>query len=66
MKSVLSPMFGFTAGGGARYELLEPGGKVQLGLYASGDALYNHYFDSFFITQRLAGYGTVGIEGDFE
>jgi hypothetical protein len=62
----LSTMFGVTLGAGARYALLEPGGKVQLGLYASGDALYNHYFDTFFITQRLAGYGTVGIEGEFE
>jgi hypothetical protein len=62
----LSMMIGATAGGGARFALLDPGGKIQLGLYASGDALYNHYFDSLFITQRLAGYGTLGIEGDFE
>lgn len=62
----LSPMIGITLGGGTRYALTEPSAKIQLGVFASVDALYNQYFNSLFVQNRLAGYGTVGIEADFE
>ena len=62
----LSPMFGVTLGGGARFGLTQPGGKIQLGLVATADGLFNDYFNSLYIKTRLAGYGTFGIEADFE
>jgi hypothetical protein len=62
----LSPMLGITLGGTGRIGLTSPESKLQLGVFASADALYNHYLDSLYVTDRLAGYGTVGIEGDFE
>lgn len=62
----LGPMFGVTLGGTGRVALTSAESKVQLGLFASADALYNHYLDALYVTDRLAGYGTFGIEGDFE
>lgn len=62
----LSPMFGVTLGGTGRIAITSAESKLQLGLFASADALYNHYLDSLYVTDRLAGYGTIGIEGDFE
>lgn len=62
----LSPMIGITAGGGVRYALTEPGGKFQLALFSSADLLFNYYVNTLYIRTRFAGYGTVGIEADFE
>ncbi len=62
----LSPMLGATGGGGLRYSLTEPGGKIDLAVYVSADALFNYYFNSLYIKTRLGGYGTVGFEAEFE
>lgn len=62
----LSPMFGVTAGGGARYALTEPGGKMEIAVFASADALFNYYLNTLYVNTRLAGYGTLGIEANFE
>lgn len=62
----LSPMWGVTGGGQFRFALTPSENKIQLGLFASGDVLYNRYLDSLYTKSRIAGYGTVGIEGDFE
>ncbi len=62
----LSPMVGLTGGGTARCAITRPGEKLQVALFLSADALYNHYFNSLYLTDRLAGYGTIGIEADFE
>lgn len=62
----LSPMFGITLGGTGRIGLTSPESKLQLGVFLSADALYNRYLDSLYVKDRLAGYGTLGIEGDFE
>lgn len=62
----LSPMLGFTGGGGARFALTEPKGSFQLALFSTADALYNQYINSLFIRNRLAVYGTLGLEADFE
>jgi hypothetical protein len=62
----LSPMLGLTGGGGLRYALTDPGGKITIALFTSGDVLYNYYLNTLYLKTRLAGYGTVGIEGDFE
>ncbi|MBX3190117.1 MAG: DUF3570 domain-containing protein [Labilithrix sp.] len=62
----LSPMFGVTLGGGARYVLTDPSSKSQVALFTAADALYNQYFNALYVTNRLAFYGTLGIEADFE
>lgn len=62
----LSPMLGFTGGGGARFALTDPKGSFQLALFSTADALYNQYINSLFIRNRLAIYGTLGLEADFE
>jgi tetratricopeptide (TPR) repeat protein len=62
----LSPMFGITVGGGTRFALTSPGSKVQLAVVASADALFNYYLNALYLRTRLAGYGTLGLEADFE
>jgi hypothetical protein len=62
----LSPMFGVTLGGGARFLLTDPGGKIQLAIVANVDGLFNYYLNTLYIRTRLAGYGTIGFEADFE
>jgi tetratricopeptide (TPR) repeat protein len=62
----LSPMFGVTGGGGVRYALTDPGGKFQLAVFSTADVLFNYYINTLFIRTRFAGYGTIGIEADFE
>jgi Protein of unknown function (DUF3570) len=62
----LSPMIGITGGGGVRYALTSPGRSFQLAVFANADALFNYYANTLYIRTRLAGYGTLGIEADFE
>lgn len=62
----LSPMVGMTAGGGVRYALTDPGGKFQLAVFSSADVLFNYYINTLYIRTRFAGYGTIGLEADFE
>ncbi len=61
----LSPMLGFTLGGGVRYAVTESP-QFELAFVLTADALYNHYFNSLYIQNRLAGYGTLGVEATFE
>lgn len=62
----LSPMLGITLGGGARFALTDPQSKFQFAIFSTVDALYNRYINTLYITDRLAVYGTLGIEADFE
>jgi hypothetical protein len=62
----LSPLLGLTGGGGARIAATDPTSKLQLGFYATGDALFNYYVNSLYVRTRLAFYGTIGVEADFE
>jgi hypothetical protein len=62
----LSPMFGVTLGGGARFALTSPATKIQLAVVATADGLFNYYLNALYIRDRLAGYGTIGLEADFE
>jgi hypothetical protein len=57
----LSPLVSMTGGAAAWWRLTE-----SWTLYASADALYSIYFDSLYTTDRIAGYGTIGIEAEFE
>jgi tetratricopeptide (TPR) repeat protein len=62
----LSPFLSVTGGGGFRYALTPPDSKVQVGVSLLGDAMYSRYFNALFIKQRLAEYGTIGVDGEFE
>ena len=61
----LSPMVGVTLGGGMRFGLIDSS-KFQLALVATADGLFNYYFNTLYLRSRLAGYGTIGLEADFE
>lgn len=62
----LAPMFGITGGGGMRYAVTDPSSTFQMGFFTTVDALYNYYVNALYIQNRLAVYGTVGVEVDFE
>jgi hypothetical protein len=62
----LSPMFGITGGGGLRYALTDPSSKFQLAFFSTADVLFNYYVNTLYIRTRIAGYGTIGLEADFE
>lgn len=61
----LSPMASVTLGGGARVALSSPEAETQFAITMSGDMMYSRYFNSLYITQRTALYGTLGIEVEF-
>jgi hypothetical protein len=62
----LSPMLGATLGGGVRFALTDAGSKFQLAVVSTADGLFNYYFNALYLRTRLAGYGTIGLEADFE
>jgi hypothetical protein len=62
----LSPLVTLTGGGGAHYLLSNPDAKTQFGVSLQADVMFTKYFDSLFITQRTAVYGTVGFDAEFE
>ncbi|HEY8091890.1 MAG TPA: DUF3570 domain-containing protein [Polyangiaceae bacterium] len=62
----LAPLVSLTGGGGAHWLLTDPEAKTQYGLSFQVDAMYTKYFDSLFITQRTALYGTVGFDAEFD
>jgi hypothetical protein len=62
----LGPLWSVTGGASAWWKLSPEGDGVGWTLYASGDALYSQYKDSIYVSSRLAGYGTIGIEAVFE
>jgi hypothetical protein len=45
---------------------MDPSSKLQIGLIGSGDFLFNWYFNSLYTRTRIAVYGTLGAEVDFE
>jgi len=62
----LSTFISATGGAGSRIALTAPESKVQFGLSLQGDVMYTRYFNALFIKQRLAYYGTLGVDGEFE
>jgi hypothetical protein len=62
----LSPFMAMTGGASAWWRISEARQSIGWTLYASADALYSVYLDSLFVKNRLAGYGTIGIEAEFE
>lgn len=62
----LGPLWSVTGGASAWWKLSPEGDGIGWTLYASGDALYSQYRESIYVSSRLAGYGTLGIEAVFE
>jgi hypothetical protein len=63
----LSPFIALTGGGGARFSLTDPSsGRLQVGLVATVDALFDYYLNTFYVRSRLGEYSTLGVEADFE
>jgi Protein of unknown function (DUF3570) len=62
----LSPLITVGGGPGSRLALTPPENKIQIGLSLQADVMYSRYFDALFIKQRMAYYGTIGLDGEFE
>jgi hypothetical protein len=62
----LSPLVSLTGGGGGHFVLSPGDAKTQYGISVQADVMFTKYFDSLFITQRTALYGTVGFDAEFE
>jgi hypothetical protein len=62
----MAPLVSVTGGGGGRLLLNAPESKTQYGITVQADAMYTKYFDSLFITQRTAIYGTVAFDAEFD
>jgi hypothetical protein len=62
----LSPLVTVTGGAGAHFVLSGPQATTQYGLSIQGDVMYTKYFDSLFITQRTAIYGSIGFDVELD
>jgi hypothetical protein len=62
----LSPLVSLTGGAGAHMYLSPQQAKTQYGVSVQADVMYTKYFDSLYITQRTAVYGSVGFDAEFE
>jgi Protein of unknown function (DUF3570) len=62
----LSPFVALTLGGGARYELSPANARFRYALTLVGDVLGSRYLNAIYIRNRLAVYGTFGLEAQFE
>jgi hypothetical protein len=62
----LSPMLSLTGGGGLHFLLTGSEAKTQYGLTFQADTMYSKYFNSLYITQRTAVYGSLGFDAEFE
>lgn len=62
----LSPLVSVTGGLSAWLRITDARKGPGFTIYASGDCLHSVYFDSLYATERTAGYGTIGLEAEFE
>jgi hypothetical protein len=49
-----------------RFAITDASSKIQLAVVLAADGLFNYYLNTLYLRSRLAGYGTLGIEADFE
>jgi hypothetical protein len=61
----LSSLVSATGGAGARLQLSAPNAKTQVGLTLQVDVAYTKYFESLYITQRTALYGSIGLDVEY-
>jgi hypothetical protein len=62
----LSPLVTITGGGGTHVALNGSQSSVKYGISLQADVMYTRFFDALFITSRLALYGTLGFDAEFE
>ena len=62
----LGPMWAVTGGASLWWKLTEEHASHGWTIYFSGDALWSHYTNSLYVTERLAGYSTIGLETELE
>ena len=62
----LGQLLSVTGGGTARLELSPPEEKVKFALGLDADAMYTHYFDALYIKSRLALWGVLRFEAEFQ
>lgn len=62
----LGPLNAITGGLSAWLRLTDEHASPGLLLYASGDVMSTRYVDSLYVSSRLAAYGTMGLEAQFE
>ncbi len=61
----LAPLWALTGGASMWWNLPMDQAAVHLTLYMSADLLWSHYPNSIYVKERTAGYGTVGVEAEF-
>lgn len=61
----LSPMGTVTLGAGTRIGLSEPEAEVKYGITFTGDLMHSQYFETLYIKDRTAIYGTVAFDVEF-
>jgi hypothetical protein len=59
----LGPLYSLTGGGGARYDF---GEDKSYALQLTADVVYSQFLDHLFVLQRLAYFGALGLEVEFE
>ncbi|MDB5217907.1 MAG: hypothetical protein JWO86_5834 [Myxococcaceae bacterium] len=62
----LGPMWSVTGGGSLWWRLTDEHASHGWTIYFSGDALWSHYTNALYVTERLAGYSTIGLETELE
>lgn len=62
----LSPLVTAVLGAGGRLALSPPMASTQFGISLQTDVMTTHYFDALYLTSRLALYGTLGFDGEFQ
>lgn len=62
----LSPLLTVNVGAGARLALSPPMASTQYGISLQADVMDTHYTDALYLTSRVAIYGTLGFDGEFQ
>ena len=62
----LTPLLTVGLGAGGHYYFSAPGDKFQYGISLSADAMYTKFFDALFLKNRIAYYGTLGFDVEFQ
>lgn len=62
----LSPLVSGTGGMAMWWRISDARDGIGWMVYASADVLHSVYLDSLYTTHRTAGYGTLGVEAEFE
>jgi hypothetical protein len=62
----LSPLVTAVLGAGGRIALSPPTASTQFGISLQSDVMATRYFDALYLTGRVAIYGTLGLDGEFQ